>query len=321
MTEQPYTQPTPPPPPRRSGATTAILIITSVIGGVALLGVGVSNAIGAMFFNPERIITQLVSGEPWADERWDEETSDEHTGGDGFEQRVEPEARDGHDAVFSLPAEGIEGLNIEVAASQFTLEFADVEDAVLAVDGPDADRWVFGQEEDDLFVESPAQTTVRTHLETATLTLPQHLLETTAPDDLLDLDVELAAGQVILNGDFADADLTVQAGELRFDGAARSLDLDVQAGAATVTTADTDDVDIDVAAGRAVVTVTGAAPSSVDVDTDIGEAKVTLPRATYQVSIEADLGSVNNGLETSATSRHKVEVRTSVGSVTLSPAQ
>ncbi|QAB16544.1 hypothetical protein Leucomu_00075 [Leucobacter muris] len=315
----------------RSSAATTITIVAAVVGGVVLFGAAVSstlNVLGA--FAPR-------AGLPFADqldlsrEIMDDIADDLPgydsggvAGGGSSERRGDGTGGSGAAEELRAPVTGITGLEIEASASSFTLEFGDVDEAVLVVER-DTDRtgkWTMRQDDDELVVERAQGSRTggclfgcadRGGREIVTLTLPTSLGE----GGRLSGDLRVAAGELLAVGEFADLDLEVSAGNLVFTGAATELDLGVQAGRAEVEAADVRDAQIEVEAGEAVVRLTGSAPALVDLQADAGSADVRLPEGEYRLDVRGELGKIDNRLSASEQSKNVVKVRSSLAEVIL----
>lgn len=298
------TTPTPPQgetKPARSAVTSAILITTAVVGGLALLGVVASATFGL------RMPTQ-----------WD---AIEHI--DGTTEYFDETAG----ADLYADAAGVTIIEIEAAASDFTLKFGDVEEAVLTVDhaiqGEPGRGWTLERDDNALVVER--QTSRRTSDlclfgcgngigdQTVTLTLPRELGEKRA----VSLEVQVAAGRFTGAGSFDELSLELNAGALELTGDARTLDLEVNVGDATIELADVKEANASVTAGRSTLTLSGIAPSRVDLSAEMGNLTVQLPRDSYRVDAKAELGSIDNRLSVSKESPNEVHVRAEAAEIIL----
>lgn len=264
--------------PSRTAAVTAITIVTAVVGGAALLGTGATAAWGAS--------AQLG-------------------------------ARD-VDQTTSLDAAGVTELDIEAAAAEFELRFADVSEATLEITGSARGDWTMRRDGDELIVRHPQPMfgwwfgSWSNSDQVVTLTLP----ETLSNGDL-DADLSLSAGSLRAEGDFDDLEVDVSAGNMRVDATASSLTAQVSAGNADLKVGAVDEADLRVSAGKLVAELTGAAPTDVSVDASAGQLILTLPDAEYAVTQEVEVGGLDNGLRVNSSSRHEVTVSVSAGSVKL----
>ena len=310
----------------RSTAATTITVVAAVVGGVVLFGAAVSstlNAFGA--FAPRVGIPfdeQLSLSRDIVDDLTDDLSGNGAAGGSA--ERRDGTSGTGPAEELRAPVSGITDLEIEAAASSFTLEFGDVDEAVLVVERS-ADRtgeWTMRNDDGELVVERAQGSRTagcvfgcgeRGGREDVTLTLPQSLGETGE----LNGDLRVVGGELKASGAFAQLDLEVGAGSLVFTGAATELDLGVQAGGAEVEVADVRTAKVEVEAGEAVVRLTGSAPKLVEVEATTGSADLRLPAVEYRVDARGELGEIDNRLASNEQAKHVVKVRSSLAEVTL----
>ncbi len=216
--------------------------------------------------------------------------------------------------------DGVTSLDIDVDAATMRVEFADVSEATLEVtSGGGVGAWKLDSDGETLSVATPNRIgpwwlfggEIR-----ATLTLPTEL-----QDEALDASLDLSAGELSVEGDFADLGIDIGAGTVRVDGSARSLDLDLSAGGADIDLAGVDTADITVNAGAADARLTGAAPSAVTVDVNAGSLDLRLPDGAYDVRSDVAAGDFENQLTTDADADAVVDVTVSAGSVTIRSAR
>lgn len=261
-----------------SSTSRTIALITAIVGGFVLLGVGGSAALAT--------VSTIRAGEAGP-------------------------------ALQTVAVDGVTELDVSSVASDFTLEFADVAEASLKVEGSGTRSWVLERDDDELVVKAKRVLWdfcfgwCGTHDQRVTLTLPKQL------DGRLDAELKVSAGGFSAIGDFKELELTVSAGEMRFEGAASAVSTRVSAGEATLLLDDAELVDFKVSAGKLVARLSGAQPNDVRVKVSAGNADVTLPSGSYDVQHKASAGSFNNGLSTSSASKHRVDVSISAGDVTL----
>ncbi|WP_017792682.1 DUF4097 family beta strand repeat-containing protein [Leucobacter salsicius] len=292
------------PKPARSTASTAILVATSVVGGLALLGTATSAVYG------------LTVPEPW-----------EVVEGTNYTTEY---AGAGSAAELYADAVGVTSIEIDAAASDFTLKYGDVAEAVLTVENVtqgeagNVNGWTLERDGEDLIVNRElGRRSGDTCLvgcgprvggdQTVTLTLPRELGQNRAAS----LDVQVAAGQFTGTGSYDEVSLEVSAGSLTLKGDARTLDLEVSVGDATVELADVDEADASVTTGDTTVKLTGTAPTLVEVSAEVGTLTAQLPKETYRVDAQADLGSIDNRLEVSKGSKHVVTARAEAAEIVL----
>lgn len=221
----------------------------------------------------------------------------------------------------SVDVGGVSELDISVDAASLRLEFADVSEATLQVtSGLGAGSWTLRTDGDTLRVASPERfgpgwwvfgDEVR-----AILTLPQDL----AGDDL-DATLELAAGDLTVDGRFGDLGIDVGAGRLSVDGSATTLTAELSAGGADIDLADVTEAGFSVSAGTIDARLTGTAPRTVTVDVSAGGLDLELPDGAYDVRSDVSAGEFDNGLQTQAGARNTVDVTVSAGTVTIDSAR
>lgn len=303
--------------PARSAASTAILVTTSVVGGLALIGAAASAAFG------------LRVPEPW--EVVDSDYVIEESGGSSSTEYLE----DGRiETELFADAAGVTSIEINAAASDFKLEYGDVEEAVLSVnafepnDSTLSNGWTLERDGDELIVDrelgregsSPSDDNCMfgcgprlTGDQKVTLTLPYELGE----ERTASLDVQVSAGSFTGTGSFDELTLEVKAGDITFEGDARTLDIDVVVGDSTVEVSDVEDADISVTTGDSSVVLTGEAPANVELSAQMGELTVELPQTAYRVDTSGMAGEIDNRLEVSKDSKHLVEVEAKAAEVVL----
>lgn len=223
-----------------------------------------------------------------------------------------------HGGTQAVAVDGIDALDLHVGASDVTVEFGDVDEAVLETTGSRGGEWTLRRDDDELIVHSPDRRFGWWFGgwfgddERVVLTLPENLR--TAG---LDADISLQAGSVDVDGEFGELDVEVGAGALFLAGSATTLDADVSAGRAEIELDGVSEADLTVSAGRMVAQLTGSAPDDVQIDVSAGSLELTLPDVAYNVTQEVSAGSLDNGLETSSRSAHVIEARVSAGSAAL----
>src|SRR5690606_19631356 len=218
----------------------------------------------------------------------------------------------------SVAVDGIESLDLNVGASDVTVEFGDVEEAVLETTDTRGGSWTLRRSDDELILHSPDRRFGWwfggwfDRDERVVLTLPESLR--TAE---LDADIVLPAGSVDIEGEFGDLDVEVGAGALFLAGSAVSLDADLSAGRAEIDLDGVQEAGFTVAAGRMVAELTGSAPDEVLIDVSAGSLDLTLPDEAYNVVQDVSAGYLDNGLETSSRSSNVIDVQVSAGSASL----
>ena len=222
-------------------------------------------------------------------------------------------------STLTASTSGVTALDVDTAAADIRISFADVDEATLSVTGSGgADRWELTNEGGTLSLDSerdwwsswnPWNAPAR-----GTLVLPASLAG-------VDADLSVGAGAIRVDGSFGAIALTVDAGSIDASGTATSLDAGVSAGRLNVDLAGVRDASVRVSAGRVSGELTGAAPASLTVKAEAGSVDLTLPRDRYAVSASQEVGSFTSGLTEDPASRNRVEVTVSAGSVHLGQAR
>lgn len=222
------------------------------------------------------------------------------------------------DSASTLDVTGVTSLDLEVGASDVTVEFSDVDQAELVVTGGRGGQWRLDRDDDELVVRSPQSFFGWSfgnwfgNEETVVLTLPEEL-----QSSRFDADLSLSAGSLDIDGEFGTLSVEVGAGALTVSGSASTVDADVNAGRAEIDLENVDDADLTVAAGRLMADFTGTAPDSVILDVSAGTLELTVPDESYDVRSEVSAGSFDNRLDVSTTSRHSIVATVSAGSATV----
>lgn len=266
-----------------NGGFRTVAIITAVVGGIALIGSGTTAAFGAV---------------------------------NAFSHA------DGSDQSDRVDVSGVTQLTADVAASDVTIRFGDVDEAELQVSGSDG-RWTLERDDDELRLHSPdgwwswggdgSWFGDWGRDENVELVLPEELAG-------LDADLSLGAGALNAEGDFGELDVDISAGSVHVTGSASSLDAELNAGRAEFELADVDTASFGVSAGELISTLTGSAPREVEVRVSAGSLKLALPDVPYDVAQDVSAGSLDNDLQTAANSRNAVTVDVSAGNVKLRPS-
>ncbi len=217
-------------------------------------------------------------------------------------------------------AHGVSTLDVQANTGSFELKFADVSEASLEVRSTSGEQWSLEREGSTLTVRPPAGWNnfcffgCSASDNEITLTLPEELNNGT-----VDAKFELGAGMFQADGNFKTLGLDVSAGELEVVGSADTVDAKLGAGRANLVLDDVDAATLDVSAGRMDAQFQGQAPRSVDARVSAGVMELILPDTSYNVSTDSSAGSIENKLNTSASSEFKVSVDVSAGSAVLRP--
>lgn len=266
----------------RRRAAGAIVVTTAVLGGLALVGVGLSSTAQA-FWTARTALAGSVAGHA------------------------------------EIDSAGITGIDVEVGSGELTVRFGDVEEATIDAEG--GDFWQMRRSGNDLVVETRG-TPFDLCLgwcgyaeRRATVTLPRELEERG-----IEADLSLGAGSLTLLGDFRSIDLEVGAGEAVVEGSADRVEMEVSAGRLDAELTDVRQASFTVSAGGGKASLNGEAPSEVDVDVSAGSLTLLLPDEAYNVSVDSAAGDVTEKVRTDPASRHRVTGEVSAGSLVLLPS-
>lgn len=113
----------------------------------------------------------------------------------------------------------------------------------------------------------------------------------------------------------ASADVTTQAGAVQVAGLTGDFTATSQAGAVQGSALGSDHVRVSTKAGATTLTFTRP-PSTVSASTEVGAVDVLVPGGTsYAVDVQSTVGRSDVSVQRDPASPHKIEVRTSVGTV------
>lgn len=223
-------------------------------------------------------------------------------------------------ATLTADTAGITALDVNASAGEFTLEFAEVNEATLETSGVSADRWELTRHDTTLVVDAPSRWFSWDWLgpnsgdNRVTLTLPAEL-----NDGSLNAELDLGAGRLIATGDFDQLAVELNAGEARVEGSARGLEAQTNAGSMNLNLADVESSNFEVAAGRINAELTGAAPTATQIDVSAGRLDLTLPDETYAITSDVAAGNLDNRLNSASESQHHIAVELAAGNVRLRP--
>ena len=204
-------------------------------------------------------------------------------------------------------------LDIDVAAAELQLVFADVDVAALDVDGPCAEGWTMVREGESLRVrscEGPAKP--RKPKDVVVLFLPK-ALEQMPPV----LSLRLAASKFRGVGAFLALDAEISASEADFAVQATEARIACAASKVRVQLEDVGVADFSVAAGELSVWLKGGAPSLTTVDVAAGSASLIVPPVPYRVEKSVALGKAKIRVKEKASSPNVIEVSVGVGKVEI----
>lgn len=216
----------------------------------------------------------------------------------------------------SMDVTGVTAIDVDVSAGEFTLDFADVDEATIEMVNA-RDTWELRRDGDTLRVHTPREfwnnfCFIWCEHQQVTVILPEELQETG-----LDAELSLSAGALRAYGDFAELDLEVSAGELTINGTAETVRGDVSAGELNGTLADIREGRFTVSAGSTKLTIDGNAPDLLDLDVSAGSIDLRLPDVEYDLSTDVSAGSIDNGLRTRSDAPHEITIQISAGNVSL----
>lgn len=263
--------------PPRAGAVTAITVSLAILGGICLVTTGGTSALAA---SAQAQQSSTLS------------------------------------AVSTVSTTGVTDLRVDTGGGAVVVQFGDVTEARLT--GVNSlSGWSLRRDGSILQLKSPRSVfgwwpgVWFNARNTTTLTLPREL------DGTLTADLQLSAGSLDARGDFRSVTADVSAGSLTLQGATPTVTATVQAGDATLDVTDVRSAALSMSAGQLAATFTGDQPDDVKLDVSAGSMDVTLPSGTYDVRKDVSAGNVDNGLDTSGSSPHRVTVSVSAGDVTL----
>lgn len=213
----------------------------------------------------------------------------------------------------------VRSVQLDIAAASVDLAFGDVDEVTVLGRGELAEGWMVDFDRDgELTITSPENFPglsfgMQTGSRGATIILPESLRG-------IDLDVDVAAGQAMIEGDFSELSIDVSTGKVTTEGTAQSLTVDLATGSLDATLGGVERAEFDVAAGEGRVTLNGNAPESVEAAVSFGSLEITLPDEPYHVTSEIDAGSLVNKLREDSAAKSKISVSVDLGSLTLTPA-
>lgn len=216
--------------------------------------------------------------------------------------------------------QGVTALDVQVDAGRFKILFADIPEASLEVHSARSDQWTLRREAGTLLVRSPNNwgnwCFVGCNFEDneVTLTLPNSL-----NDGKLDAELQMTAGEFSADGNFNDLVMEMSGGTLDASGSAKGLFVELGAGKTDIDMANVQIATFDVSAGRVDGVFTGSAPKDIQAQVSAGLLQLTLPDTSYNVIQNVSAGAVDNNLNVSQKSEHKVQVEVSAGNVLLRP--
>lgn len=232
-----------------------------------------------------------------------------------------------HTETASIPAAGLQSLDVDVSGADITVTYGSGSDATLTVTGARGIQdWSFDRDGDRLVVNSDRDWFSRwgwfREPDRVELTLP-------LGSEGLDADLDVSGGSLTARGDFGELVTTLDAGALRVSGGADALTAEINAGSARIDLADVETARFSVNAGSVEGSLSAAdegsgagatLPSSVMIDVSAGRLDLEIPDTMYALTQEVSAGSFTHDLDTSPSSDHRIGVTVSAGAVTLRAA-
>ena len=218
-----------------------------------------------------------------------------------------------------IDAAEVRSVQLDIAAASVDLAFGDVDEVTVLGRGELAEGWTVDFDRDgELTITSPENFPglsfgMQTGSRGATIILPESLRG-------IDLDVDVAAGQAMIEGDFSELSIDVSTGKVTAEGTAQSLTVDLATGSLDATLGGVERAEFDVAAGEGKVALNGKAPEVLEAAVSFGSLEITLPDEPYHVTSEVDAGSLVNKLRKDSAAKSKISVSVDLGSLTLTPA-
>ncbi|MEV5041348.1 hypothetical protein [Microbacterium sp. LMI1x-1-1.1] len=217
----------------------------------------------------------------------------------------------------SADVAGVTGLSLDVSAGHVVVDYADVDEATLTVDGNR--DWTLERRGETLSLSNSRpwwmlQVGFDATENRATLTLPEEMA-----DQKLDADVNVAAGSVTADGTYGLLDVSVGAGDATVTGTADDVRVDVSAGDADVAVDGVQRANLTIGAGQITADLRGEDLDDVRVDVSAGTLVATLPDEAYRVTSDVSVGTFDNRLQTSTSATRTIDATVSAGTVTLRP--
>lgn len=223
-------------------------------------------------------------------------------------------------------AEGISSLSVDAVAARFVITCEG------AVDRPDTfefstdsgDRqWRMYETRGQLRIE-PNEPWVgasfaggNQRIQDITLGLPAEACDGST---VLNADVELGAGKLLIDGSYGDFEALVEAGDFEFTGDADRFGLELAAGNADFVANNVSEAQVTISAGKVKGEFAGSAPALLKAEVSAGRAALTLPDESYSVRSDVSAGSFDNALRTEqGVTGHEVKVDVSAGHLGLKP--
>lgn len=236
-------------------------------------------------------------------------------------------------------ADGIVQIDVEASAAKFRIDCETApapsggsagsrgEDSFTLVTSGSSREWRMVRSGDTLHVEPVKRWfggfslfgSGDNRMQEVSLSLPASACDGSKP---LDAEVDLGAGEVLVNGSYGLLDVSVGAGNARIEGTALNLELDVSAGEVVLDMSDVRTADLSVSAGSLWGSLSGTAPKQIDIEVSAGDAELTVPDEVYAVRSDVSAGDFEHSLRTDqSVLGHEINVEVSAGSLSLHPAR
>lgn len=217
--------------------------------------------------------------------------------------------------------ETFDTVEISSSATDVTVEYGDVDDAVLEFEQGDSMRAIrFDHEVRSGVLEItirdrgwfPWDWSFGGDASELTVTLPEALKPTP-----VELSVESVAGNISLDGEFADVDIATTAGDLDLTGGATALTLETTAGNIEVVDFDLGgELRSESTAGNSVFDL-GSVPSSVRITSTAGNIEFVVPTGSYRVETDVTAGTVTSALSSDVDASRVFRFETTAGNIEL----
>ncbi|MDI6023897.1 hypothetical protein QBL02_10115 [Leucobacter sp. UT-8R-CII-1-4] len=222
-------------------------------------------------------------------------------------------------------AEGVTSLSVEAVAARFVITCEGAVDRPgtfdLTTDSGDR-QWRMFERGGHLRVE-PNEPWIGAsfggsqRVQDITLGLPAEACDGSS---VLNADVELGAGKLLIDGSYGEFEALVEAGDFEFTGDADAFDLELAAGSADFVANNVREAQVTVSAGKVKGEFAGSAPALLEAEVNAGRAVLTLPDELYSIRSDVSAGSFDNALRTEqGVTGHEVKVDVSAGHLGLKP--
>ncbi|WP_110589709.1 hypothetical protein [Microbacterium suaedae] len=214
----------------------------------------------------------------------------------------------------AVSAAGATDLVAQVDAGELEIEFGRTDEAVLE-HSSDNGTWTIDREGDAISVRSPERDFGFDPFDwgarqTATLTLPESL-------EGIDLDIRVAAGSIVADGDFGDIAYGIDAGRIEIEGSAGALDARMTAGRSVIDLDSVATANVEVTAGSLEAEFSGTPPEGVTVTVTAGSVEMRLPDVPYDVRVDREAGNLTSTLAEDRASSRTVEGTVMAGNLRL----